>query len=249
MPPVDMKTNYVKRCVGIAGDKLEIKKGELYINDKLADKPQNLQHKYKVKTKNGINEKILQDLEIYEGQAETDKDFIVICSQEKANKIKNLGDFIISVEKVLKDKEEPYSKLEESSKTYLVYPNHPDFKWNEDNFGPLVIPKKGMKITLNKENAILYHKVIQKYEWNKNVKIQGYKISIDGKEINEYTFKQDYFFMMGDNRHNSLDSRFWGFVPEDHVLGEASFTWLSLNANKGWFGGKIRWGRMFTWIK
>ncbi|TAE72415.1 MAG: signal peptidase I [Bacteroidetes bacterium] len=249
MPPVEMKTNYVKRCVGVAGDKLEIKNGVLYINDKIAEQPKNMQFKYLIKTKNGLNEKVLQDLEIYEGSAESDKDFMVMCSEEKAKKMREMGDFILSVERPIKSKKESAVRISESTKSYPVYPNHPNYDWNEDNFGPLVIPKKDETIEMTKENVILYGKAILNYEWHTNAKIENYKLFIDNKEVKKYTFKQNYYFMMGDNRNNSLDSRFWGFVPRNHVLGEASFTWLSLNANKGLFSGKIRWERMFTWVR
>lgn len=249
MPPVEMKTNYVKRCVGVGGDKVEVKDGTLYINDKLAHQPQNMQFKYLIKTKNGLNEKVLQDLNIYEGNAESDKDFSIWCSEEKAKKLRAMGDFIISVERYLKKKDESSIKINESTKVYPIYPNHPKYTWNEDNFGPINIPKKGETIEMTKENVILYGKAIVNYEWHSNAKIQDYKLLIDNQEVKKYTFKQNYYFMMGDNRNNSLDSRFWGFVPRSHILGEASFTWLSLDANKGLFNGKIRWERMFTWVK
>ncbi len=249
MPPVEMKTNYVKRCVGVGGDKLEVKSGVLYINDKIAEQPKNMQFKYLVKTKNGLNEKVLQDLEIYEGSAESEKDFMIMCSEGKAKKLREMSDFIISVERPLKKKDESAMRMSENAKYYPVYPNHPNYNWNEDNFGPINIPKKGETLEMTKENVILYGKMITSYEWHANAEIKNYKLFIDNQEVKKYTFKQNYYFMMGDNRNNSLDSRFWGFVPRNHVLGEASFTWLSLNANKGLFNGKIRWERMFTWVK
>lgn len=239
--PVDMKTHYIKRCVGIAGDKIEIKKGKVFINDKVFEDAPNVQHSYLVKSKEGINERIFEKLDIKLDEIMSDangKDYEIKTTQQKADALKEF-DFIKSVEKNI----ETEGKWVEST-----FPNHEAFKWNVDNFGPLVIPKAGMKIQVNKENLILYKRVIEVYEWNKDVKIEGDKLKIDGKEIKEYTFKQDYYFMMGDNRHNSQDSRFWGFVPKDHIVGEATLTWLSLDYNKSLFNGKIRWGRMFRFI-
>ena len=120
--------------------------------------------------------------------------------------------------------------------------------WTCDNFGELTIPKKGMTIDMTAQNIKLYEVVIKRHDWNGKVEVKDDAIYIDGKKIEKYTFKQDYFFMMGDNRHSSSDSRYWGFVPEDHIVGRASLTWLSLDPTKSLFGGKIRWGRMFRGI-
>jgi signal peptidase I len=243
IPPRDMKTNYVKRCVGIGGDKIELKNGELFVNDKPGYRPENIQFAYLVKSKSGLSKDAFQDIEIYD---ENDAfpinptDWQVICSEKQAEKIKGWGSAVNSVERILK-KKGSYGQ----SNANRVYPNHPDFDWTEDNFGPLVIPKKGLEIELTKENIILYGKVITNYEWNNNAKIKDGKLFIDDKEIKKYTFKQDYYFMMGDNRNNSLDSRFWGFVPQDHIVGEALITWFSWNK----FTGKARWERVFKWIK
>jgi hypothetical protein len=122
------------------------------------------------------------------------------------------------------------------------------FKWNRDWFGPLQIPAKGWTINLDAKNVKLYQEAIQKYEGNDGITIEGDKILQNGKVLNNYTFKQDYYFMMGDNRHNSADSRFWGFVPADHIVGKAVFVWMSLDPNKGLFSGKIRWNRIFRFI-
>jgi signal peptidase I len=243
MPPVDMKTHYIKRCVAIAGDKLEIKNSQVYINDKPAKNPPQMQFSYIVKSKQGINDKIFQELNISEYGyanefAERMTDYRIWATEEQVAELKKY-DFVKGVEKILTPK---------GQRRADVYPQSEDLNWNEDNFGPLVLPKKGMKIEINKQNLALYWSVIQKFDWNEKAEIKEGKLYIDGKEVKEYTFKQDYFFMMGDNRHNSLDSRFWGFVPEDHIVGQASFTWLSLDYKKTWFS-KIRWGRMFTGIR
>jgi signal peptidase I len=125
----------------------------------------------------------------------------------------------------------------------FIFPFDSRFPWNVDNFGPLWIPKKGMTIKIDSTNIALYRKAIGEYEGNK-LEEQNGKLLINGKELTEYTFKMDYFFMMGDNRHNSADSRFWGFVPEDHIVGKAVFIWMSWDTN-GSFLGKIRWSRLF----
>ena len=122
------------------------------------------------------------------------------------------------------------------------------YNWNRDNFGPIQVPKAGLTIQLDSMNIDKYKYVIKYYEGNKNVVIENYKVSIDGKPVTSYTFKQDYYFMMGDNRHNSEDSRFFGFVPADHIVGKAVFIWMSLDPNKS-FLSKIRWNRLFRFVE
>jgi len=129
-----------------------------------------------------------------------------------------------------------------------VFPNAPAlYKWNQDNFGPLYIPKAGATVAITAATLPLYEKAILDYEHNAPAEVRDGKLYIDGKEIRHYTFKQNYYFMMGDNRHNSLDSRYWGFVPEDHVVGKAMFVWMSLDPN-GKFLDKVRWSHLFTRI-
>jgi len=126
-----------------------------------------------------------------------------------------------------------------------IFPFDTAYKWNRDNFGPLYIPKKGVPIKLNKKNIVLYERLIRTYEEN-DLSVKNGDIFINGEVVNSYTPKMDYYWMMGDNRHNSADSRYWGFVPEDHIVGKAEFVWLSLDQNKDWTGGKIRWSRLFS---
>src|SRR5690606_33517495 len=128
-----------------------------------------------------------------------------------------------------------------------IFPFDSAYPWNVDNFGPLVIPKAGTTVEINHRNIVLYERIIKNYELN-DLEIQGNTILINGKPATSYTFKMDYYWMMGDNRHNSADSRFWGFVPQDHIVGKAVFVWLSWNSN-GTFFDKIRWNRLFSLIK
>lgn len=127
----------------------------------------------------------------------------------------------------------------------LTYPLCYEKPWTNDNYGPIWIPKKGSTIKLTKENMPVYERIIRNYE-NNTLETKNDGFYINGKLADSYTFKMDYYWMMGDNRHNSADSRSWGFVPEDHVVGKPLFIWLSLDKDRGWFDGKIRWRRLFT---
>ncbi len=244
--PIDMKTHYIKRCVGVAGDKLAVKDGVLYINGAKAHVPSQLQHTYKAISKEDVNPRYFADAGINESDVEQvmDKDENYKLIHATVDEIKKLKEAQIfsSLEIGIRGK-----NISDFRDKEMTYPQGA-MGWTCDNFGEITIPKKGMTIELTETNVKLYATVIKRFDWNKNVEVKNGTISIDGKQISKYTFKQDYFFMMGDNRHNSLDSRYWGFVPEDHVVGRASLTWLSLDPTKSLFGGKIRWGRMFQGI-
>ena len=127
-----------------------------------------------------------------------------------------------------------------------IFPKQREFAFNKDNFGPIVIPAKGTEIALTIENLGIYERLITVYEGN-SLDVDGESIFINGKETTSYIFQMDYYFMMGDNRDNSLDSRYWGFVPQDHIVGKAVFIWLSLVKNRTWFG-RVRWSRLFSLI-
>ncbi len=244
--PVDMKTHYIKRCIGVGGDTIQVKDGQVFINNKTFENPPRMQFAYFIKSKKKFNERIIEYHSLdqyfspseYQPASDADNVYLIHTTPDKAAALEKL-DIIESVTR---------QSIPQGERNARVYPNHPDFSWNEDNFGPLVLPEEGMTIEVNKDNLILYGPVIERYEWNEDVKIEGDKLFIENVEQKAYTFKQDYFFMMGDNRHNSLDSRFWGFVPQDHIVGQAWFTWLSLDYNKPWYN-RVRWERVFSGIR
>lgn len=236
--PIDKQENYIKRCVGIPGDTLQVIDRQVHINGKPADNPPQMQYNYFVQTDgSGFNPKALEKIGIYEyGLTPDGSSFMFTLSEDTKNKLASYS----NVKKI-----EPASRQKGEYAEY-VFPYNPKLAWNEDNFGPLVIPAKGMNMPLDEVNITAYKRAIEVYEGNK-VEIKNGKIFINDKETSSYTFKMDYYFMMGDNRHNSLDSRFWGFVPEDRIVGKALFIWMSWDTN-GKFLNKIRWNRLFSGI-
>ncbi|NVO04192.1 MAG: signal peptidase I, partial [Bacteroidetes bacterium] len=236
--PVDKRENYIKRCIGIPGDKLEIKDGTVFVNGAKAGLPEKIQYNYVVKTKTGINPKTLEKLDIIEGGAtENTGEYILTLTNEAITALKSYP-YVLSIDRL----NQPKGEWDPD-----IFPYDSTLKWNRDNFGPIVLPKAGATVQINKSNIALYTRIIDIYEGN-DLKIDGDKILINGKVVTSYTFKMDYYWMMGDNRHNSADSRYWGFVPLDHIVGKAVFVWLSLDQNKTLFDGKIRWSKMFRII-
>ncbi len=233
--PIDKRENYVKRCVATPGDVLEIINGQLYIDGNVADNPERIQYSYMVTdpTGRGVTSKKRAELDINEEDfwKISNTSTIYCLNKFQVEEIEKLG---LTVELTV-EKEGDYSSQ--------VFPHDPRYRWNKDNFGPLTIPKKGVTVSINDSTIVLYDKIIRNYELNTLEQRDG-KIYINGVEATSYTFKMDYYFMMGDNRHNSADSRFWGFVPEDHIVGRVWFVWLSLDKFKSWGEGKIRWERM-----
>ena len=238
--PVDKRENYVKRCIAMAGDTLKIVDQQVYINGKAVVNPERLQYQYKVQTDGtSINPRILDRWNITVGtRTSVPGQFVFLLTPEAKKELEKLP-IVKSIEVIT----EPSGKWNPD-----IFPHDSRFSWNRDNFGPVYIPRKNVPIPLTVENLPLYERLIVTYEGNE-LDVEGDVIKINGMEVTQYTPRMDYYWMMGDNRHNSADSRFWGFVPEDHIVGKAEFIWLSLNKDKSLLDGKIRWNRLFSFVK
>lgn len=249
--PVDRRENYVKRCVGTPGDTLEIRDNLIYINGKSEEKHDGLQLNYYVQTNGGmITETMFEKLQV-------SKDDQKLVSQTNLDEINNLERRGFDISKPIyhfpmtgdaKNRLQTQAMITkidvEADMAGGVFPLGANYGWTRDNFGPLYIPKKGATVTLTLDNLPIYEHIIRNYECN-TLAVKSGIIYINNEAAESYTFKMDYYWMMGDNRHNSADSRYWGFVPEDHIVGRPVIVWLSLDKDKGWFQGKIRWGRFF----
>ena len=260
--PVDLRTFYVKRCVATPGDVLEVRDQQVIVNGNAMENPVRMQHPIFMKTKENLEEKFFEAYGIRNSpDASYDSaDWLPLAEPDSQNV---LWGYKMNTSKAMMEEIQalPFNKTFDTNLfkdpkgvTFIdIFPHDTTlYKWNRDFYGPLKVPAKGLTVPMTPGNVALYSEAIQKYEGNKNVVMNGYQISIDGKAITSYTFKQDYYFMMGDNRHNSADSRFWGFVPSDHIVGKAFFVWMSIDANKSLFSWKfwevIRWNRLFRFV-
>jgi signal peptidase I len=238
--PVDRRDNYVKRCIGIPGDTLTIKSGILFVNGEIVPDNQTQQTTYVVQT-NGttINPKAFERMNIYRSDQSMLSGSAYLLPLTKSN-AETIGRFsnVTEVAPVI-------AKAGEFAPH--IFPYSPVYGWNEDNYGPIWIPVKGASVKLDTSNLCLYERIIDVYEGN-DLRVEGDKIFVNNVLSTSYTFKMNYYWMMGDNRHNSADSRYWGFVPEDHVVGKPKFIWLSLDKESTGIK-KIRLGRMFMKVR
>ena len=233
--PVDRRDNYVKRCLGLPGESLSMREGLVYINGKQLDEPKNVQFRYIVTTDGTvISDNVYDDLGVsVEDRGFNGQFYEMPLTYEMVKKLKALP-YITAVERVTD------AMLVGSNDKMLTHPLGHDYGWTHNNYGPVWIPKKGAQLDLTLENLPIYERCIKNYEGN-SLEVNDGKIYINGEVANSYTFKMDYYWMMGDNRDNSLDSRYWGFVPEDHVVGTPMIVLLSFDKDKG----GLRWNRFF----
>lgn len=259
--PVDRRENYVKRCVGISGDTLEIKKGIIYIDGKTQKTPEGVQMNYFVQTQGmHIPQSIFRNLGISkddEMSMSTTNGWDMAFKGLGLNKVDKDGVMapvyhLPLTQKMLQtmraNKALVYNiVMEPEEYAGDLYPINMVKKWNRNNYGPIWIPKKGSSIALTTDNLPIYSRCIEAYEGHK-LALKKDGIYIDGQRTDHYTFAMNYYWMMGDNRHNSADSRYWGFVPEDHIVGKPIVVWLSLDKDRSWFDGHIRFDRFFKWV-
>src|SRR6056297_2507348 len=236
--PVDRRDNYIKRCVAIPGDELVVKGNMVIVNGELQEDYEGIQQLYRVTTDGTpLNPKSLEKFGVSRQSADirNNPNYIFPLTSEAATEI-SVFPGIVNVKPL-----EMYSPGEYDRN---AFPHSPDYPWNAEYYGPLTIPAKGETVDLDLTNLPLYSRIIAAYERN-DLLVKDSTIFINGEPANNYTFKMDYYFMMGDNRHNSADSRFWGFVPEDHVIGKPRVIWLSVDKE---YGG-IRWNRLFKIVR
>ena len=233
--PTDRRENYVKRCVGLPGQTLQIKNRIIYLNGKANKEPDNVQYTYYVKLKGNLPDDFMHDLGIsMEDLTSLNQNGYLPLTKKAAKALSARKDLVASV------------RLNTDQYVGDLYPLNAVTGWTRDNYGPVWIPQKGKSIRLTMDNIAVYERPIRIYEGN-DLDVKNGHIYINGKIANSYTFKMDYYWMMGDNRHNSADSRYWGFVPEDHIVGKPIFIWWSSDPDRKGFEG-VRWSRLFRWV-
>lgn len=262
--PIDKKTNYVKRCVGVAGDSLEVRDGYVYINGEKNDLPDRakIQFAFKIVSKrplvmvnrNGMPTNIpsptlydrynISDIGVMEIDQNT-KEIIHVAhiTESVAEQLRNFPD-ISSVERI---------KAAPDQHDSSIFPYSEEYPWNTEFFGPIYIPEAGKTVAITPETIPFYKRIIEVYEGSEmgidqKISQSGTQVLMNGAPITEYTFKMDYYWMMGDNRNNSQDARSWGYVPYNHVVGKPVFIWMSWDSNKNGIMNKIRWNRLFTTV-
>ena len=229
--PADRRENYVKRCVGLPGQTLQIKNHIVYLDGKANKEPENVQYTYYVRLKQSLPEELMEELGIsMEDLTSLNTVGYLPLTKRAVEVLQGRKDLVESI------------RLNTDSNELEIYPLNGNKHWTRDNYGPIWIPKKGEKIALTMDNIAIYERPIKVYEDN-DLEIKDGKILINGQEAKEYTFKMDYYWMMGDNRHNAADSRYWGFVPEDHIVGKPIFIWWSSDPDRHGISG-IRWSRL-----
>ncbi len=234
--PTDRRENYVKRCVGLPGQTLQIKDRIVYLDGKANKEPDNVQYSYYVKLRQNLPDELMRELNISMEDLTTLNQFgFMPLTKRAVNALRKRTDLVQSIQL---DTDPPQGDL--------LYPLNAWTGWTRDNYGPIWIPKKGETLKLTLANLPMYERCIKVYE-NNDLEVKDGKIYINGKPATSYTFKMDYYWMMGDNRHNSADSRYWGFVPEDHVVGKPIFIWWSSDPDRHGFKG-IRWSRLFRMV-
>lgn len=259
--PVDKRENYVKRCVGLPGDSLSVRDNQVYINGKAAQNPKHMQLNYFVETESPFTETMFRNWGVSRDDYMPYGQPCTVSSPETLSFLGFRPDssgvynlvyhFPMTEELAARVRKLPSVKQVMVEPDIiggeLYYPVDYDNGWTRDNYGPIWIPKRGATIELTPENLAIYRRCIKNYELNEVEEKDG-AVYINGEKASTYTFRYDYYWMMGDNRHNSADSRSWGFVPEDHIVGKPIMIWLSLDKDRGLFDGFIRWKRLFRWV-
>ena len=233
--PVDRRDNYVKRCLGLPGETLQIRDGIVYINGKAVPQPKNVQYFYYVETDGTfIDEDLYDELGISMDDRHGQGNQYILPLTAAMKRTLESKPWVQTIQRIQPD----------AGETLITYPVGVDYGWTHANYGPIWIPKKGAKVDLTVQNLPLYERCSRNYEGN-TLEVKGGQIYINGKVATSYTFKMDYYWMQGDNRDNSLDSRYWGFVPEDHIVGTPSIILISFDKDHTLLDGGIRWNRIF----